>query len=132
LTFSPFGEIINYIELGVFMEYVNLTGFSVVHLDKDKHSVLREKRLVLGLTQQQVADKAKIAYTQYQRLESGERSIMSASFQLACRVIKALEMDIDKFYNGDYVIGEELVETSKGLFYKKGGRPFNKEIEEKE
>lgn len=113
------------------MEYINLTGFSIAHLDKDMHSVLREKRLVLGLTQQQVANKAKIAYTQYQRLESGERNIMTASFQLACRVIKALDMDIDKFYNGDYVIGEELVETKDGLFYKKGGRPFNKEIEEK-
>ena len=113
------------------MEYINLTGFSIAHLDKDMHSVLREKRLVLGLTQQQVANKAKIAYTQYQRLESGERNIMTASFQLACRVIKALDMDIDKFYNGDYVIGEELVETKDGLFYKKGSRPFNKEIEEK-
>ena len=112
------------------MEYLNLTGFSVAHLDKDMHSILREKRLVLGLTQQQVADKAKIAYTQYQRLESGERSIMAASFQLACRVLHALDMDADKFFNGDYVIGEELIETKDCLFYKKTGRPYNKEVDE--
>ena len=59
----------------------------------------------MGLTQQQVADKAKINYRQYQKFESGERNIMTASFQLTCRVIKALNMDIEKFYNGDYTLG---------------------------
>ena len=59
-------------------------------LKKNKASILREKRLVLGLTQQQVADLAKISCCQYQRFESGERNIMTASFQIACRIIKAL------------------------------------------
>ena len=111
------------------MEYINLTGFSVVHLDKDMHSILREKRLALGLTQRQVAEKAKIAYNQYQRFETGERNIRTASFQVACKVLLALEMDIYKFYKGDYVIGEELVQTKDGLIYKNGGRPFNKDVE---
>ena len=83
----------------------------------------------MGLTQQQVADKAKINYRQYQKFESGERNIMTASFQLTCRVIKALNMDIEKFYNGDYVLGEPLAETPNGLVYASTGRPFNKEVE---
>ena len=62
----------------------------------------------MGLTQQQVADKVKINYRQYQKFESGERNIMTASFQLTCRVIKALNMDIKKYYNGDYTLGEPL------------------------
>ena len=109
------------------MEKFSLDGFCLAHLNR--HSILREKRLMLGLTQQQVADIAKINYCQYQRLESGERNIMTASFQLACRVLKALEMDIDKFYNGGYAIGEPLAETKDGLVYKRTGKPFNKEVE---
>lgn len=111
------------------MEEFDFTGYSVCHLDKDRHTILREKRLVLGLTQQQVADKANISYSQYQKFESGERNIMTASFKIACQVILALDMDVYKFYKGDYVIGEPVVQTKDGLFYKKGGRPFNKEVE---
>lgn len=109
------------------MEKFSFDGFCLAHIKRN--SILREKRLVLGLTQQQVADKAKINYRQYQRFESGERNIMTASFQLVCRIIKALDMDIDKFYNGDYVFGEPVKETPNGLVYKKTGRPFNKEVE---
>ena len=83
----------------------------------------------MGLTQQQVADKVKINYRQYQKFESGERNIMTASFQLTCRVIKALNMDIEKFYNGDYTLGEPLAETPNGLVYASTCRPFNKEVE---
>ena len=98
-------------------------------LKKNKASILREKRLVLGLTQQQVSDLAKISCCQYQRFASGERNIMTASFQIACRIIKALNMDIDKFYNGDYHIGEPLKQTKDGLVYKSTWRPFDKEVE---
>ena len=38
-------------------------------------AVLSEKRQILRLTQQEVADRAKITLRQYQRLESGERNI---------------------------------------------------------
>jgi len=109
------------------MEFISLDGYSLGHLKRN--TILREKRLVLGLTQQQVADKAKINFKQYNKFESGERNIMTASFQIAYRVIKALEMDVDKFYNGDYAIGEPLAETPNGLVYKRTGRPFNKEVE---
>ena len=109
------------------MEDFSFDGYCLGHF---KHnSILREKRLVLGLTQQQVADLAKVNYGQYQKFESGERNIMTASFQIACRVIKALNMDIDKFFNGDYAIGEPIKETSNGLVYASTGRPFNKEVE---
>ena len=109
------------------MENFSLDGYSLVHLKPN--TILREKRLVLGLTQKQVADLAKINYTQYQRFESGERNIMTASFQITCRVLKVLQMDIEKFYNGDYTFGEPLAETPKGLVYKKTIKPFNKEVE---
>ena len=39
------------------MEKFSLDGFCLGHIKVN--SILREKRLVLGLTQQQVADKAK-------------------------------------------------------------------------
>ena len=109
------------------MEHISLDGYCLAHI---KHNtILREKRLVLGLTQQQVADLAKVSYCQYQRLESGERNIMTASFQIACRVIKALNMDIDNFFNGDYAIAEPVKETPEGLVYASTGKPFNKEVE---
>ena len=65
-------------------------------------AVLSEKRQMLRLTQQEIADRAKITLRQYQRLESGERNILTSSFGLACRVIEALDMDVSKFYHGDY------------------------------
>ena len=76
-------------------------------------AVLSEKRQILRLTQQVVADRAKITLRQYQRLESGERSILTGSFGLACRVIEALDMDVSKFYHGDYYLEEE-VKTMRG------------------
>ena len=109
------------------MKKFSFDGYCLAHIKAN--SILREKRLVLGLTQQQVADKAKINYRQYQKFESGERNIMTASFQLTCRVIKALNMDIEKFYNGDYTLGEPLAETPNGLVYASTCRPFNKEVE---
>ena len=48
-----------------------------------------------------------------QRLESGERNILTSSFGLACRVIEALDMDVSKFYHGDYYLEEE-VKTMRG------------------
>ena len=69
-------------------------------------AVLSKKRQMLRLTQQEIADRAKITLRQYQRLESGERSILTCSFGLACRVIEALDMDVSKFYHGDYYLEE--------------------------
>lgn len=106
----------------------DLSGFRLAHVSDDMHGVLREQRVILGLTQKQVADKAEILLQQYQKLESGERNIMTCSFKLACKVIEALEMDISKFYHGDYVIGEEVYNSSEGLRYKKTGKLTTEDI----
>ena len=68
-------------------------------------AVLSERRQMLRMTQE-VADRANITLRQYQRLESGERNILTSSFGLACRVIEALDMDVSKFYHGDYYLEE--------------------------
>ena len=70
--------------------------------------ILRDYREKLGLTQQQVADKAKIHLRQYQRFEAGERNLSSSSFNIACRVIEALELDIIKYHHGDYILDDEV------------------------
>ena len=59
-------------------------------------AVLSEKRQILRLTQQEVANRAKITLRQYQRLESGERNILTSSFGLACRVIEALDIHTER------------------------------------
>lgn len=106
----------------------DLNGFKLTHVSDDMHGVLRERRVVLGLTQKQVADKAGILLQQYQKFESGERNILTCSFKLACKVIEALEMDISKFYHGDYVIGEEVYASPEGLRYKKTGKLTTEDI----
>lgn len=82
-------------------------------------SILKRAREKLGLTQQQVANKARIQLRQYQRFESGERNLTSSSFNIGCSVLEALEIDIAGFRRGDYVLSgafdsiEEVREYSK-------------------
>ena len=112
------------------MEDFKLDGFQIVHtVEKDNGgSILREERVVLGLTQKQVAEKAKVPLASYQRFESGERNICTASFQLACRVIEALGMNVSDFYHGEYVLGEEIVNSKEGLRYKKTGKLIEEDV----
>ena len=70
--------------------------------------ILRDYREKLGFSQQQVADRAKIQLRQYQRFESGERNLSSSSFNIACRVIEALGMNISDYYHGEYVLGDKV------------------------
>ena len=107
----------------------DLSGFQTVHLDKNNGSILREKRVVLGLTQKQVAERAKITLRQYQKFESGERNIMTCSFQMACRIIEALGMNISDFYHNEYIFGEEIYMDSEGVKYKKTGRLTSEDVE---
>ena len=97
-------------------------------INPNMESILRERRVILGLTQKQVAEKAKIPMQSYQRFESGERNIMTASFQMACRVIEALEMNVSDFYHGEYVLGEEIYSSKEGLRYKKTGKLINEDV----
>ena len=71
------------------------------------NNALHARRIILGLTQREVAERAEITLQQYQRFESGSRNIMTCSFRIACRVIEALEMDIADFYHNGYAPGEE-------------------------
>ena len=108
------------------MSEFSLDGFQMVHMEE--RNILRERRIVLGLTQKQVAEKAKIPFQSYQRFESGERNIMTASFQMACRVIEALGMNISDFYHGEYVLGEEIYDSKEGIRYKKTGKLINEDV----
>ena len=59
----------------------------------DDAGILKHRRKHLGLTQQQVAKLAGIQVKQYQRLESGERSIMGASMRIGLSVCAVLKLD---------------------------------------
>jgi transcriptional regulator with XRE-family HTH domain len=110
------------------MDGFSLDGFQLAHFSED--SIFHERRTVLGLTQKQVAEKAKIPLQSYQRFESGERNIKTASFQMACRVLEALEMDIAAFYHGEYCFGEPLKDSKEGLRYAKTGKLITEEVQE--
>lgn len=113
------------------MEFESLNGYQLVHTDAGKGdgNTLREKRVLLGMTQKQVAEKAKIALTSYQRFESNGRNIRTASFQVACRIIEALGMRIDDFYHGKYVLSEPLEVREDGIpRYAKTGRPIDEDV----
>ena len=66
-----------------------------------KGEELAKQRRALGLTQQQVADRANINIRQYQRLENGERSMEGTSLRLGLSVCYALNID-PMFYCAAY------------------------------
>jgi len=70
----------------------------------DEKDILIEARKNLGLTQQQVADKAGVAMRHYQMFEGGKRKLSSASFWTASNILQALELDISTFASGGYAI----------------------------
>lgn len=55
--------------------------------------VLKNRREQLGLTQQEVADKANIKLSQYQSFETGGKSIMGASMRIGLSVCAVLLLD---------------------------------------
>lgn len=110
------------------IELESLDGFSLVNIDKK--NVIRSRRLALGLTQQAVADRADISITAYQYFESGKRDICNASFNVACRVIEALKMDITSFFHNDYIMGEEVTLSKEGLRYKNTNKLISEDITE--
>ena len=110
-----------------------MEGFSIVHgeafADGKKGGILREQRVIKGLTQQQVADRAGIKLQHYQKFESGERNLRTASFQIACRVLEALEMDIAKYHHNEYIIGEKIFVDDEGMKYVKTGKLVTEDVE---
>ena len=107
-----------------------LDGFQVVHTQDRKDGLLREQRVVNGLTQQQVADRAGIKLQHYQKFESGERNLRTASFSVACRVLEALDLDIVRYFHREYVFGEEQYLDNEGWKYTKTGRLVNEDVTE--
>ena len=73
-----------------------LFGEKWIVLEAEK-SMLKRRREELGMTQQQVADKAQILLRQYQRLESEDRGIASASLRIGLSVCAALKLDPRRF-----------------------------------
>lgn len=114
------------------MELKDISGFQLCHLDETKSgAILREQRITQNMTQQQVASRAAISLQQYQKFESDARNIRTASFQLACRVLRALNMDIEKFFDGGYCFGEQVCMGGKGrLRYSKTGRDVADDVAE--
>ena len=112
------------------MKFESLDGYCLCHVVSKKEvakEILREQRVLHEMTQQQVADKAGIKIQQYQKFESGERNILTSSFQLACKVLRALEIDVNKFLDGEYAIGGE---TTDGKYYKNTERLNSDNIDE--
>lgn len=101
----------------------NLDGFHSINLTDGQ--ILRERRVILGLTQQAAADRAGIPLQSYQQFESEKRKIRRASFQITCQVLEALELDLASFHHGDYAIGEEIFLKDGEVHYKKTGKPTN-------
>lgn len=61
------------------------------------HAPLMYRRKEFGMTQQQVADAAGITLRQYQKLESGERNMSSASMRIGLSVCHVLKLDPYRF-----------------------------------
>ena len=74
---------------------------------QDEPKILLEARKKLGLTQQQVADKARITMRHYRMFENGERKLSTSSFNTASKVLEALELDLAAFARGEYASRDE-------------------------
>ena len=65
------------------MEFENLDGYQLCHVEpKPWASILREKRVTLRLTQQEVADRAKIKLQQYKQ-ETFSYSVNGIAFHIS-------------------------------------------------
>ncbi|GHV17142.1 hypothetical protein FACS189425_02770 [Clostridia bacterium] len=73
---------------------------------REEKDVLIEARKKLGLTQQQVADKAHVAMRHYQMFEGGSRKLSTSSFYTASNILMALELDVTTFACGGYGLSE--------------------------
>lgn len=57
------------------------------------HEYLKRQRIALGMTQQAVADAVGIHIRQYQRLESGEKSMSSVSLRIGLAICDVLKLN---------------------------------------
>jgi transcriptional regulator with XRE-family HTH domain len=78
---------------------------------REEKDILIDARKKLGLTQQQVADKARVAMRHYQMFESGKRKLSSSSFYTASNILRALGLDVTTFARGGYAVAEQSGEV---------------------
>lgn len=76
-------------------EIINGQEYIGVQLE---HHILRQRRLELGLTQAQVAEKAGILLRQYARVENGECSFRSAGARILLSICAVLRLDPYMFF----------------------------------
>ena len=67
------------------------------------YEVLKLQRESLSMSQRQVADSAGIQLRQYQRFESGERSMSSASLRIGLSICDVLKLDPHRFISSAYI-----------------------------
>ena len=94
----------------------DLSGFQIAHMKP--FSILRERRVILGLTQKQVAERAGVVLQQYQKFESGERRIMTSSFELACR-IRLWTWILQSSFTGNILLARKSMILLKDLVIRK-------------
>ena len=82
--------------------------------DAKDAAILKARRQALGLTQKEVAERAGVILQNYQRFEKGTRRIRNASFLVAGSVLKALELDMKKYYRNEYTLEEAAQRPVKG------------------
>jgi len=73
---------------------------------KEAATLLQKKRLYLNLTQREAAQRIGIPLSTYQKFETGERNIWTASFTVTCMVLYAIELNPDDFFRHRYIIRE--------------------------
>jgi len=71
-----------------------------------ERGILIGQREKLGLSQEEVAEKAGITLKQYQTFEGHDRNLSSSSFRIVHAVLSALDLDITAFNKGKYSIEE--------------------------
>ena len=74
------------------------------HIQQGENKILLAARKKREMTQQQVAEKARITIRHYQMFESGERKLSTSSFNTAAKVLEALELDLTAFARGEYTL----------------------------
>ncbi len=65
---------------------------------KSPNTKIKTQRKKLGLSQQQVANRAGIDIRLYQRFESGERDISRATFRIGLAIVDVLELDAHELF----------------------------------
>ena len=76
---------------------LQVDGLGVFDPIYPSHAALKFRREQLDLTQQEAADRSGISLRQYQRFESGERSMQSASLRIGLSICHVLRLDPFRF-----------------------------------